>query len=123
MNTHNFGGMARSSVINVGMIVRVALATFAVVGSLALSYFLMNGRGSAHAASISTTTTKAKPWGEALDGKGHLWVAEQGSGKSATNYIGEFNLATPQTGAVETPLPKTAGYSAPEFIALDAAGN
>ncbi len=122
MNTRNFGGMARSSGINVGMIVRVTLATFAVVGSLVMVYLVMNKHDNARAAG-TTVTTLGQPWGEALDTQGHLWVAEQGTTAQPTGYIGQFNLATPLSKSVETPLPTTAGYSAPAFLALDATGN
>jgi virginiamycin B lyase len=122
MNTRNFGGMARSPGINVGMIVRVTLATFAVVGSLVMAYVLMNGGHKARAVG-TTITTLGQPLGEALDTQGHLWVAEQGTTSQPTGYIGEFTLAAPLSKSVQTPLPTTSGYSAPAFLALDASGN
>jgi streptogramin lyase len=123
MKTRNFGGISRSLGINVGMIVRVTLATFAVVSSLVMGWLLLGGHiNRAHAVGV-TITTKGQPWGEALDTQGHLWVAEQGTTSQPTNYIGEFTLATPISKSVETPLPTTAGYSAPKFLALDASGN
>ncbi len=122
MNTRNFGGMARSPGINVGMIVRVTLATFAVVGSLVMAYVLINGGHKARAVG-TTITTLGQPLGEALDTQGHLWVAEQGTTSQPTGYIGEFTLATPLSKSVQTPLPTTSGYSAPAFLALDASGN
>src|SRR5205823_13312904 len=123
MNTHNFGGMSRSLGINVGMIVRVTLATFAVVSSLVMIWLLASGHTNTAHAVGSTITTKAQPWGEVLDAQGHLWVAEQSSTNQPTSYIGQFNVANPQGKAIETPLPTTTGYSAPQFLALDASGN
>jgi streptogramin lyase len=117
MKTRNFGGMSRSSGVNMGMIVRVTLATFAVVGSLALAWLLLGAQNihRAGAAGVTTVKTSGIPLGEALDGKGNLWVAESNKG---AGFIGEFNIS-----GTPTKIAETAVSLAPAFLALDSSGN
>jgi streptogramin lyase len=102
-----------------GMIVRITLAGFAVIGSLVLSWLLMMGGHTfgAHAAGISTLKTSGTPLGEVLDGKGNLWVAE--SNKGTSGFIGEFNISGTPTKIAETAV----ASAAPAFLALDSTGN
>ena len=57
MNANNFWGKLRSTGNNVGLIVRVGLATLSVIGSLALAWTLLSSHQRAHAAPNAVTPT------------------------------------------------------------------
>ena len=111
------------------MIVRIGLAVFAIVGSLALGWSLLNGHTGAHAAGVIQTQTSSNPWGIAIDNAGgHVWVAEPGCDASpvCTNppqgVIGEYNLAN-NTKVQDFRPPTGSPTYSPVFLVLDGSGN
>jgi len=112
-----------------GIVIRIGLAVFAVVGSLALGWSLLNGHTGAHAAGIIKTPTLTNPWGIAIDNAGgHVWVAEPGCDSSPVcgtppqGSIGEYNLAN-DTRFHDFTAQGTTQIFTPVFVALDGAGN
>ena len=85
----------------VGLAIMVVLVSGAVDWKLIGSYATR-----AHASGIMTTATSSQPWGEALDGAGHIWVAEPGCDASpicgrgvppngpGAGVIGEYDATT-----------------------------
>ncbi|HWZ19261.1 MAG TPA: hypothetical protein VNW73_10720, partial [Ktedonobacteraceae bacterium] len=60
MNTNNFWGKSRSTGMNVGLIVRIGLATLSLIGSVVLAWALLSPHQGAHASpNIPTPTTTA----------------------------------------------------------------
>ena len=60
MNTNNFWGKSRSTGMNVGLIVRIGLATLSLIGSVVLAWTLLSPHQGAHASpNIPTPTTTA----------------------------------------------------------------
>ena len=111
------------------MMVRIGLAVFAVIGSLALGWSLLNSHTRAHAAGVIQTQTNSNPWGIAIDNAGgHVWVAEPGCDASPVcanppqGIIGEYNLANNTQFNKYTPPTGSPIYS-PVFLALDGSGN
>ncbi|HCI78650.1 MAG TPA: hypothetical protein DHW02_03055 [Ktedonobacter sp.] len=111
------------------MLVRIGLAVFAVIGSLALGWSLLNSHTKAHASSFIQSPTNANPWGIAIDNAGgHVWVAEPGCDASPVcsnppqGIIGEYNLANDTQFRAFTPPTGGPTYS-PVFLALDGSGN
>jgi len=64
MSTNNFWGKSRSTGMNVGLIVRVGLATLSLIGSMALAWTLLSPHQGAHASpntSSPATTATSTP--------------------------------------------------------------
>ena len=110
--------------------VRIGLAAFVLLGILAFGSSLIIHQTSAHAAGITRANTSAFPWGLALDGSGHIWVAEPGcdasptctppaQGTLAPGVIGKYNRSD-DTKIQDFQAPPN--YN-PVFLALDAQGN
>lgn len=116
---------SRSSRVNVGMIVRISLALFAMSGGITLAWVFLGIVG-VHAAGVIETPTQATPWGVAIDKSSHVWVAEPGCdaqprcSNAFPSYIGEYN-ETNNTLVHNFLEPKS--YSSPVFLAIDAKGN
>ena len=101
-----------------GMIVRIALALFATLGSVALAWTLLNPHDSARATGLVEVATTTYPWGLAQDGT-HIWVAEPGCDLTPTcstampGIIGKYFLAHPTYGKVDFPEPHDDATPAP----------
>ncbi len=106
-------------------IVRIGLALFAILGILVLGSSLILHQTNARADGITRTSTTTNPWGLALDGSGHIWVAEPACDASPIcqtpppGVIGEYNLAD-NTKVKDFQAPSN--YN-PVFLAFDAQGN
>src|SRR5437764_2565434 len=128
MNENNFWGRTRSSGVKVGMIVRVALALFATIGSVALALTLLNPHDNARASGVVEIGTNKNPWGLVQDGT-HIWVAEPAcdlTPECATQFpgtIGEYTQTNPPTLIGNYTEPATGGFTSPGFLALDGKGN
>ncbi|GAC1402474.1 MAG: hypothetical protein NVSMB49_18590 [Ktedonobacteraceae bacterium] len=109
------------------MIVRIGLASFVLLASLAIGWSLLQHQPDrAHAAaSITRASTATNPWGLALDTAGHIWVAEPGCDASPVcsapppGTIGEYATAT-NTKIVDF---KASGAYNPVFLVPDTKGN
>src|SRR5712691_3130515 len=131
MKTRRLGGMAYSSAMKASMLLRLGLAVCAIA-SAALIWFMSNGERttphSAHAAAyVDQVGTSTLPWGIALDGANHLWVAEPGcdpspvvcSNPGSGGVISEYD---PNTMNKIHDFVPPAPYN-PFFLTLDASGN
>ncbi len=132
MNTNNFWGMSRSTGMHVGLIVRVGLATMAVVGSLALALILVSTHHKAQATNPvnEISTTVGTPWGVSVDSAGHVWVAEPNCiplppsgvcGAPSAGAIDEFGLSGGIPTRIHSFTPPT--VMNPTFVVGDGSGN
>ena len=124
MARNNSWGTMRSPRINVWRIVRIGLAVLALVGAIALGWYLIRSH-SAHASNLIQAATTTYPWGIALDTNGHIWVAEPACEASPTcgtpppGMIGEYNMSDDSKVQDFSPIQN---YN-PVFVAADANGN
>ncbi len=110
------------------MILRYALAAVALVSSIAFTWVFINTQQhKAHAAGISLVPTTKQPWGVALDGTNHIWVAEPNCDSSpvcksppSTGEIGEYDVAT--LNKVHDFIPPAPNIYTPIFLAFDGSG-
>ncbi len=110
-----------------GRIVRLGLALCVILSILVFGASLLIHQTNAHATGITQSTTATNPWGLAIDGSGHIWVAEPGCDASPTctnppaGVIGEYNLSN-DTKVSDFHAPSSPVYT-PVFLALDGQGN
>ena len=124
MNLRNFWRNVQSQ-HKTTTFVRIGLAVCVMLGILAFGSSLIMHRTSAHASGITRTHTTTNPWGLALDGAGHIWVAEPGCDASPicsappAGAIGEYNLS----GDTKIQDFQASGNYNPVFLAFDGQGN
>lgn len=119
----HFLGISQSSIVHLGMIVRLSLSLLATLGSIALAWTLINPSG-AKASGIIETPTQTNPWAVTIDKYGHVWVAEPGCDAEPNclttfpSYIGEYSSSDKQlTNFLEPP-----GFSSPTFLVMSSKG-
>src|SRR5579863_1255580 len=109
--------------------IRIALALFSTLASVALAWSLLVGsHTSAHASPPTireTAIPNADPWGEAFDKAGNIWVAESMCDPTPTcgpqtGSIAEFDRST---FSLIQDFSEPWNYSSPLFLAADASGN
>ena len=106
-------------------VVRIGLASCVMLGILIFGSSLIIHQTSARAANITQASTATNPWGLAIDGSGHIWVAEPACNASPTcstppaGVIGEYNLSNDTK---VSDFHATSIYN-PVFLALDGQGN
>ena len=129
MNRNNSWGKTPSARPNRSVIVRIGMALFATIGSVALVLTLFTASFStAHAySSFNEYPTQPQPWGIALDyTHGNVWVAEPGCDASptcsnpTTGVIGKYKMATPSLNEKNYTPP--AVYT-PVFLVVDSQNN
>jgi virginiamycin B lyase len=116
---HHFFGSSLSSIVNLGMIVRLILSILATLGSIALAWTTINPPR-AQASGITETPTQANPWDVAIDTSGHVWVAEPGCDAEPNcpttfpSYIGEYRGSDTLLNNFLEP----SGFSSPTFLVV-----
>lgn len=107
-----------------GLIARMGLTLFALVCSSILAWNVLAAHSVAYAATIRANTT-TNPWGVALDGAGHIWVAEPACDASPTCLAPPVGAIGEYTGANNTLVQNFAAPAGinPVFLAIDGSGN
>lgn len=127
MKVKEFWGTARPTGVNKGVVVRMGLALFAILGSVALALVLLNGQHNARAFNaITETSTTQGPWGLAFDKSGNTWVAEPNCDPEPAcappllaGSLGQYKTA--DDSHVKDFIPSKAYV--PTFVAVDGSGN
>src|SRR5437773_2666816 len=122
MNTNNFWGMSRSTGINVGLIVRVGLATLSLVGSLVLAWTLLSPQRGAYASPNTPSASSCYPLtnsGNCYEPGDYCRAADHGAsgiagdGEPITCIYNNGWRWEPSTTATRTPSPTTTTTSTP----------
>lgn len=106
--------------------IRVAIVLAAILGSIVLIANLSTS-SIVHAAQMAQASTATNPWGVALDGAGHIWVAEPACdaspvcGTPPAGVIGEYATATDTL--IQNFTPPVGNIYNPVFLAIDSSGN
>ncbi len=115
---------------HIGRPLRIGLALFCTISSVALALILLAGtHHPAHAATFTlreTYSPSTNPWGITLDNKGNEWVAEPGCDPTpicASVQVGSIAQIDKASFTVFNNFTEPAGYSSPVFLALDSSGN
>jgi hypothetical protein len=129
---HLFG--KRPSRVTIGLIVRLSLALFSVLASIAtLQASGWGGLGNHHFAAHASSTTSIReifarqnPWGIALDKSSHVCLAQPKCNPTplCTNTVqGVISEYSDPFFAWLNDYTEPAGYSSPVFLAIDGSGN